>query len=286
MHINELINKHLQSIDWLDVIEQVSFLESKLLIDNYIKDGIININHQFESKKSENYIFQMWYQDEERPKIVSKCLNSVRENFKDKEIILITKKNIHNYVNLPGYIYDHLDKHMRICHFADIVRSQLLSTYGGIWIDATVFITRNPDELLVNDFFAFNHIPTILNGNNYRWIETWFLYSNKSSELFDVTYKFLIEYWKRNDHIMHYFMFNHFLIILNKILNFHLLTEQSLNYAIDPHLMLLNWNRTFSYELYNKICLKSPIHKLTYSLEFPYGIIDNNNSLQQFLLKD
>ena len=66
-----------------------------------------------------------------------------KKNLQDYNIIIINEININEYVNIPKYIMDKFKKGIftRI-HFSDILRLELLNTYGGTWIDASVLITK------------------------------------------------------------------------------------------------------------------------------------------------
>lgn len=44
------------------------------------------------------------------PDLVKKCYESLKNNLKDKEIILITSENISKYVTFPDYIMEKWEK--------------------------------------------------------------------------------------------------------------------------------------------------------------------------------
>ena len=106
---------------------------------------------------------------------------------------IITNKNLNDFIEIPSYIYDKIDKNIiNMAHFSDILRVMLLNEYGGIWIDATVYLTKNiPNDILSTDFFAFHARNT---GNHF--IENWFLKAKKNDILISTTKNFLLEYWK------------------------------------------------------------------------------------------
>ena len=76
-------------------------------------------------------------------KIGLSSLNSIKKNLKDYNIIIINETNINKYVNIPKFIMDKYEKgQFTPTHFSDILRLELLNTYGGTWIDASVLITE------------------------------------------------------------------------------------------------------------------------------------------------
>ena len=57
---------------------------------------------------------------------------------------------MNQYYQLPEYIIDkHKKGYISNTELADILRVSLLSDFGGIWIDATIFIPNHlPDDVL------------------------------------------------------------------------------------------------------------------------------------------
>lgn len=124
------------------------------------------------------------------PKKVKKCYNNWKEVGKLHNINLLNPDNITKYI--PE------DEYKKICKNADnlAVKSDfiglyLLSTYGGIWIDSTVFLNKPLlDWLPTNKMFTynadrFNDITTCM--------ETFFMYSPKDNIIAKKWYKLLHE---------------------------------------------------------------------------------------------
>lgn len=91
-------------------------------------------------------IWICWFQGEKNmPPIVKGCLNSVKKHAGQHPVKLITEANYNNYVSIPDYIIRKLkNKVISYTHFSDIIRNNLLANHGGIWLDASIFLT---DEL-------------------------------------------------------------------------------------------------------------------------------------------
>lgn len=233
-------------------------------------------------------VWQLWFQEiEHLPRIVQVCTDSVGREFPGR--ILLNRHTISQYIDVPGFVYDRVRKgHMRICHFADIVRCMLLAKYGGLWIDATVFLSSDPRALLCDrEFFAFRATPENLGGNKWRWIETWFMYVDRPSPLFESVADFLLKHWKHNHQIQHYFSFNHYLINVDSQV-FESRYERILPYEqfhTSPHLAILNWHRKATATLADQLSSASQVHKLTYSLQTPWGISCDDMSVQAHLLR-
>ena len=138
-------------IEWLD--ECYSILEEEFA--DFIK------NYQFLQKKNSyrhKYIWVCWLQGEKSmPDVVKYCLKSVQKNAPDEaEVVLITSDNLKKYIEFPNFIYQRLKKgSLTMTHFSDLIRMALLKEYGGLWIDATVFVSNKiPQKYFERDLYS------------------------------------------------------------------------------------------------------------------------------------
>ena len=85
-------------------------------------------------------IWIMWWQGyNNAPNLVKACINSVKINNKNHNVIIITQENFKDYVMLPNFILKKFENgYISITHLSDIIRVLLLYNYGGLWIDSTV----------------------------------------------------------------------------------------------------------------------------------------------------
>ena len=105
-------------------------------------------------EKDEKIWVFWWSGEKEAPEIVKACIKSIRRNSKGHEVILLNKDNYSNYIKMPEYILEKRDRGtMLLANFSDILRLSLLAAYGGIWIDATVFISQPIPERVFTDIF-------------------------------------------------------------------------------------------------------------------------------------
>lgn len=232
------------------------------VIKNYLKRYLPAIEDIESSKEktSAKKIWVCWLQGEKNaPEIVKKCIESVRNHSNGSSVIVVDNSNIEQFVRLPDYIYKKLEKgYISNTHFSDILRVVLLSKHGGIWIDATVFLTGNlPDEITKNPFFAW-HCNSYVKNNN------WLLVSSHNHILTNSIKTLLLEYWKYENKAVDYFFYHMF---------FDLMVEQNQG-------LLKEWEKvpviydTDGYNMpmltkYNnnawlEITAKNSIHKLSY----------------------
>lgn len=168
-------------------------------------------------------IWICWLQGKENmPEVVKLCYNNLLNKIKDREIILITFENLKNYAEISDYIYKkYREGKMLPAHFADIVRCALLSKYGGMWIDSTIFVTDNIKQHL--DIFESEFFTHKINGmddrvfcSQYKWSTFLLGTKNKNNDIFLLTYKFLILYWKKYDIAVNYLLMDYMILILYK----------------------------------------------------------------------
>ena len=165
---------------------------------------------------SENYIpiiWSVWWQGEENaPEIVKTCFANIRRHCGKKDFRVITKKNFQNYIQLPEYIIKKLDDGIiTLTHLSDILRFYLLSRYGGMWIDATIFVAKDiPSEIFECDYYVIRHEENFYSYgvNRDRWI-TYLQAAKKNSLLCSFGYDFLVEYWKKRNFLIDYMLIDY-----------------------------------------------------------------------------
>ena len=88
-----------------------------------------------------NIVWTAWFQGlEYAPELVKKCVTSFTKLNCD-EVIVITESNYSDYVTIDESIISKFNAGViNYTSFSEIIRLQLLSTYGGFWIDSTVSI--------------------------------------------------------------------------------------------------------------------------------------------------
>jgi hypothetical protein len=152
-------------------------------------------------------IWQFWDNQAGKttPEIVKTCLESVNKFKEDFEHKILTKSTMENYSDLPGYVLDKFKKgQIDYTHFSDLLRLNLLKNHGGIWLDATGYMTDFvPKFILDEDFFVFltgrlTHFP-------YSFMQSCFIRAKKGSFLCDAWYEMSVEYWKKENKKLEYF---------------------------------------------------------------------------------
>lgn len=160
-------------------------------------------------------IWVCWLQGEENmPLICKKCLESVRFHRGKHPVYLITMDNYSRYVTIPDYILRKLDKEeISLTHFSDILRANLLADHGGMWIDATVYITQDlPDWNL--SFYSLKQQGSDDETyvSNYQW-STFFQGGVSNNIIHSYLRHFFHEYFKRENALIDYFLMDYIIAI-------------------------------------------------------------------------
>lgn len=93
------------------------------------------------------------------PLLVRKCNARLTKMLPPNQyqIIHLDDKSLKHYVSFPKHIIDKRSA-MTTTYFSDLIRLELLTSYGGMWGDATVYIASPvPDEVTDADFFAYSN---------------------------------------------------------------------------------------------------------------------------------
>ena len=161
-------------------------------------------------------VFVMWYQGfDNLPEVVEKCIESVKKNIKNRPLILISRENMAQYVDLPPYIYEKVDSgKISKAFFSDITRAALLYKHGGTWIDSTIFISKEiPENYFEQVFYTpCNMKSEEKNDSRYFFRKTkgWNISFQgtkyKNFPLYDYLYNFYLDYLKNYDEPVDYFM--------------------------------------------------------------------------------
>jgi len=152
-------------------------------------------------------IWQFWDnpKGEKTPEIIKSCLESTdkfKGNFERK---ILNNSTFKNFSDLPAYVLDKFKSgKIDYTHFSDLLRLNLLKNHGGIWLDATAYMTDFvPKYILDEDFFVF------LIGNltrfPYSFMQSCFIRAKKGSFLCDEWYQMCIDYWKTENKKLEYF---------------------------------------------------------------------------------
>lgn len=219
------------------------------------------------SHNRSNKVWFFWMQGlEEAPDVVKACLESLKKNLADRDIIVLNRSNICDYVSLPDFIISkHEKKIISHAKFSDLLRLELLIKYGGTWIDSTVYCSNAhyPHELFDSDLFVFQKISKGTIG--FGGLSNWFISSCTNNVILLILRDMLYEYWKRYDCDVNYFIFHLFFCM---IAEYHQEEIANMPKQSNGYPLALGSRLTEQYDevWYEKLCSYTSFHKLTYKL--------------------
>ena len=223
-------------------------------------------------------IWILWLQGmEHAPRLVQKCYESVCRNKPDDfEVVLLTEENLNEYIQLPEFIWKkHREGKITTPHLSDLIRIELLCTYGGCWMDATVFCSgKIPEYMVSENMFLFK---TSSMENVVLKMSNWWLAGGKSNRIFQATRKLLHLFWENEEEAHNYFIFH---IAMSKIID-----TDSASGALyrdipyfnngNPHVLMRKLDMEFDEREWEIIKDISVVHKLTHKQRYMQGDIYN-----------
>lgn len=141
------------------------------------ENNLINSNEN----KIPKIIWTYWDSDD-LPEIVIKCINTWKKYNPNYKIIILNKNNTEKY--LPNVDFTKMKNiHDSEARYSDMVRLHILSKYGGIWSDASIICMEPFDNWILNmqkktdaEFIGF--YIDLFTSPNYKnispVIESWF----------------------------------------------------------------------------------------------------------------
>ena len=120
-------------------------------------------------------IWSLWFQGwEGAPDLVKACRASWILQNPDWTAHFLSQETLHKYVSASPEFDGMYKKGYPIVVLSDVIRNELLTAYGGIWVDSTAYCLRPLNEwinhaLAPSGFFAFNQ------PGPDRMLSNWFL---------------------------------------------------------------------------------------------------------------
>lgn len=278
-----------------------TFINPNSVIEKFIEKDFSAIiekyrNHTDESrffikeKNSENNgnIWIFWWQGYGiAPLLVKKCIDSAIKNAGTHQVILITKENWKNYADIPDYIMEKVEKGIiTLTHFSDILRMSLISEHGGLWLDATIFVSRKiPEYCFERPYFSIHYETSTSKIAKGKW--TGFCQAGqKNSLIHSFCRDIFFSYWKKYNKLIDYFLIDYVMLAgYNNISSFKELID-----AVPPNNQGIkeldkHFNEEYSNELLDSILSSSTFFKLNWKRGYKKEINGSKTLYGYFLEK-
>lgn len=248
--------KYLRKSDNTDYISQVKVCHPELI--------------------GKHVIWQYWSQGfHTAPELVKICTESVNKNCSNYIVIRLDDENIDEYLEIPKDIKTIL-KSRSYATWSDALRMCLLSSYGGCWLDATIFLTDElPSRYWHLPFFLFQRDKEECRKEYwenvfslyYGW-EDWFkvrvlnsvLFSSYPNEWTTSFSNILLNVFIKEKKL-HYFTYQ---ILFNEYFQINPIQFPLENDCIPHYLQQYMNDGAFNIASLDEILQLTQIHKLTY----------------------
>ena len=165
-------------------------------------------------------IWAMWQQGEaQMPETVKSSMKTIKD-FAERngcKFHLLTDENLLSYISIPKDIIEkNKRKELSSAAFSDIVRTSLLYEYGGIWMDATLFVSPYATvDMFKGDFFSLNHPPIHADKieraiGDFKW-SSFFLAGKRGKSYFKHIRDLFIYFVRKYPVFIQYLMLDYFI---------------------------------------------------------------------------
>ena len=264
----------------------LKFLEINL--SDFLSSYTYKNSGTYENEKRTK-IFSLWLQGYElAPELVKRTIDS-QKNYASKfgyEYILLDQTNLYEYVKLPTHIVKkYQEKKIDFIKYSDIIRTVLLSNYGGVWLDATIYMDSEKKlGYLDENFYTIRargkekYPKYITNG---RWA-LFCLSEKKDGVVCDFLKKIQFEYFKKYDAPIDYFLIDYLMELgyrtnsyVRKEIDSVIYNNKNLYYLVD------NFSNKYNEKEWKEILEDTRIFKCSYKVS-----VDNKkNSFYHMLLE-
>ena len=225
-----------------------------------------------------NIIWTMWQQGEaQMPETVRASMKTIKD-FAERngcEFILLTDENLVDFIDIPTDIIEkYKRKELTAAHYSDIIRFSLLYQYGGIWMDATLFVSPYATvDMFKGDFFSLNHPPIHADEieraiGDFKW-SSFFLAGKKEKSYFKHIRDLYIYFIRKYPVFIHYLMLDYFILSEYKLNDeFKDLVDELPVLAPAERVWFLrdHANDIFDENVWTEVLKTTPIMKTTYKI--------------------
>jgi len=241
-------------------------IEPRIVLGRFVRDHLDEIRARatepvpFASPlQGRRPVFTYWHQGfGAAPHLVRRCHDTVREVFGDR-VHALDGESLPYYVDIPAVVRERVGTNYT--HLSDLIRVDLLTRFGGLWLDATCLVT--PDfptlsDLVDQDFFCFNY-----SGPR---VGSWLMSSVPGGYSVTMLREAMFLWWERRDYLADYFQL-HYLLEMLYLLDERFRAEWDASRHQHPRKALALLGELESDDdgdRLAKLVASYPVHKITY----------------------
>lgn len=267
-------------------------------IYEYIEQEIKPIWEKYKTAKNECErprgkipVWICWFQGEQSmPELVRVCYQSVRRNVPEfAEVRLVTLDNISHYVGIPSVITEKFNQGIiSFALYSDVLRYYLLRDYGGMWIDATIFVSAPiPKEWFEADYYTMR-MPKemcVQEPCEGKWTNFCFA-GGKNNLIFSFVCETLLFFFGKKNHIPDYIFLDY--ILMAGYHNIPSMKQQIDSVPLNNKKIWAlknNLSNRFDKYIYQEITENNVFHKLAHQVEYPKITTEGTLTFYGFICK-
>jgi Tfp pilus assembly protein PilF len=196
------------------------------------------------------------------PPVVGRCQEELMHYHTADEVVALDDGSVADYVSIPEIVRRRTAQNRT--KFSDVLRIELLSRRGGVWLDATCLVRGRildvVPELLDSGFFAFRH--------RAARIASWFLASEPNHPVAAMTREAQYLYWEHFPRATDYFVLHHLVEALYYVaVEFREYLESTPWHGTRAAVRFRRaMDEPYEPRRYEEMLAASFVHKLTYKL--------------------
>ncbi|GEA01670.1 polysaccharide biosynthesis protein [Alteromonas sp. KUL17] len=211
-------------------------------------------------------IWYFWWDGKDNlPDVCLHCLKSIEMNCCERKVIFVDKNNYRDFVKIHPVIEKKFKEGIiPIQQFSDVLRVELLKTYGGLWLDATMFITSDLETELNSRFFTLKHGAQTRFVSNGRWSISC-IGAEKAHPLFMFLSDAFKRYYSKYDSLVDYFLMDYLVdIAYENISSVSIDIDSVAQNNPDIYFLQNNFDKKFDSVEFDKITLDTKFFKLNW----------------------
>lgn len=209
-------------------------------------------------------VFTYWDDDNKMPPVVSLCRENLKRHISPDKFDLIIL-NSENYKDWTDFRKESIKSEITQAQFTDILRSKLLESWGGFWVDATDMLTcdfyQATKHIREQDYFIFTY-----NGSRTG---TWFMYSKPNSYIISMVSASISLWWEKKNYLTNYFMIHDIIEMLYWVdAEYRKKWDNMLKIHPQQALVVFNaYHKVLGQQEFESAVKGSFVHKLTYKYD-------------------
>lgn len=238
-------------------------------------------------------VWVCWWQGvEQMPELVRCCVESLKRNLPQQKVALrlLTLENCMQYVTFTNTVIQKFEEgKITYTHLSDLLRAELLYRYGGMWIDATYYVSSHiPAEIFEQPtIYTLKYEKPIWSADvtKGRWSGNLWI-TGKENRLFQFLMEGLWYYWEVEDHLIDYYLIDDIIAAAVESFPDVRMELEQCAYASDQVFALHQWmNLKYSKERAEQVQKNSVFYKLSHRAVYRRENIAGEKTIYGYLVE-